>query len=780
MAARSSFASLPVEFEENQGQHDPAIRYLARARGYQMYLTSDGPVIVFSRSKPSDDVKRSAIQMRFGGANETPELVGQERSEHKTNYFVGDHPSDYRTDIPNYARVLYRQVYPGIDVAFYGRNGAVEYDLLLRPGADPGRIEMDFAGAEKLELDASGDLLIHTGAGVLTQHRPAVFQERDGAREAVAADYRVVDGNKVRLQVASYDPGRTLTVDPILSYSTYIGSFNGGSSDLRGVAVDPAGNAYVVGTTAATDWPVASAYQSSRAGANDIVVAKINPQGTGLVYSTYLGGRNSNSSANAISIDASGNAYIAGTTTSNSYPTTKNVFSGAINGGGAVVTKLNAAGNGLVFSTYLKNAGGTPYGVASDSSGNVVVAGTTRSGTLTTTSGALQTTTGATTTGFISKLSPTGSALVFSTYLGGSVNDNVNGLALDPSGNIYVTGDTASNNFPVTAGAFQSTTPGPHPAFVAKINPTGTTMLYGTFLGGNSFDMGLAIAVDAGGRAFVTGNTESVDFPIRNGRGWGVSNPNFSVSFISVLNADGAGLYWSTLFGGNGCLTSTVTSCTYYGWMDRGMGIAVDSSGTNVYAVGFLSSIEGVNLYDPIQSVLNGSSDAFVVHLQQDALTPNLFNTRYATRLGGTSGDVANAVAIDGQGNVYVVGGNNAGSANGGLSGDFPTTKGAYRVSWTQGPETFVFKLSTLNSPVTLAGDCPATPGDPARLRASTALNATGNVTFKDTSTTLATVPIAAGVAAWSGSLPAGVHAFTATRSSDGAVSQLMPCLINQ
>jgi len=769
--ARASFASLPVEFEVNQGQHDPSVRYLARARGYQMFLTGDGAVLAFRGHKTGTGADGSAVQLRFSGAHQALELVPQELSEHKTNYLVGDEVPDFRTDIPNYARVLYRQVYPGIDVAFYGKNGVVEYDLLLQPGADPGRIELEFAGAEKLELDASGDLLIHTAAGVLTQHRPAVFQEQDGKREFVGADYRIVDDRKVRLQLASYDPARPLTVDPVLSYSTYIGG--SGSDSIYAVAVDASGSAYVTGESDSTNFPVVGAYKATISGSTDVVVSKLNAQGTGLVYSTYIGGKKAASRGAGVAVDASGNAYVVGYTSTNSYPTTTGAFSGPVANGGYIVTKLNAAGNGLVFSTYLKIW--SNFNVAAirvDGSGNVIVAGKATA-SVPTTAGAFQTTNPSPiqTIGFVTKLNPTGSALVFASYLGGSGDDSINGVALDPSGNIYVTGFTTSSDFPTTSGAFQPAHIGGQDAFVAKINPTGSTLLYSTYLGGTSDDSGNAIAVDASGRAFVTGDTYSTDFPRVNGPLRDGSPLYYNVAFITGLSADGSSVFWSGYWGGDACMTAGVSWCNAIYPIDVGTAIATDSSGTNVYVAGYLSSIDVYFLKDPIQKDLNGSKDAFVLHLQVDPSNPGTFNTRYATRLGGSGVDTASGLALDPQGNVYIVGTSD--------TADFPTTKGAFRVATAGGVEGFVAKLSTLNSPVTLEGVCTGSAGT-VSLRASTALNATGNMTFTNGTATLATVPIVNGLAGWSGPLPAGVYKVTATRVSDGATSQPLACYLNQ
>lgn len=740
-----------------------------------MFLTGDGAVLALYSSKTAE---RSSVHLRFVGANSTPELVPREPSAHKTSYFTGDGPSDFRTNIPNYARVLYRQIYPGIDVAFYGNNGSVEYDLLLQPGAHADQIELDFAGADKLDVDGSGDLRIHTSAGVLVQHRPVVFQERDGKREVIAADYRVLKGSKVRLQLASYDRSRSLTIDPVLSYSTYIG---GGSSDsVDAMAVDAAGNAYIIGTSHSTNWPVVGAYQSRMAGSVDAVIAKVNPQGTGLVYSTYIGGRRSNTYGRAIAVDASGNAYMAGYSSSDTFPTTTGAYSAAIAGGGLVLTKLNAAGNGLVFSTYLKVPSEGALRIALDANGNAVVAGWT-SDAIVTTAGAVQAvrpTPMYSNAGFITKLNSTGSGVIFSTYLGGSTDSRIQGVAVDPSGNVYVTGTTGSTDFPVTAGAYRGTPSGEYDAFVTKLNPAGTTLLYSTYLGGAKDDSGNAIAVDASGRAFITGDTFSTNFPVVNGNPKPASILTYNVAFIANLSEDGSNLQWSTLFGGLACLPpGQGWSCSTNAITDEGRAIAVDPTGINVYVAGYLSSIQVAGLVDSIQLNVNGGGDAFMAQLQADPFNPGRFNWRYATRFGGSNIGQANGIGIDAQGNAYM-----SGVTRWDGEADFPTTSGAFRVASPSPGDTdgFVTKLSTLSAPVMLEGDCPGAAGAPARLRASTALNATGNLNFTNGGNTLASVPIVGGMAAWSGPLPAGVYIFAATRSSDGVASRPMFCTVNQ
>jgi len=667
--------------------------------------------------------------------------------------------------------VIYRDVYPGVDVVFYGKNGQIEYDFILKPDADPAKIQFAFAGAQKIEVDPAGDLLIHTAAGTLKQHQPQVYQEHDGQREAVAASYRVLLGNHVGFQLASYDRARLLTIDPVLSYSTYLGG--SGIDTANAIAVDAAGNAYITGTTNSSKFSTSGAFQSTLSGTSDVFVAKLNPQGTGLVYSTYIGGRRSISQAMGIAVDASGNVYVTGTTDSNTYPVTTGALSAGISGGGAFVTKLNATGNALVYSTYLKGA--VPAAIRVDASGNTFVAGQAFA-SLVTTSGVLQAVnpSGTVGSGFVSKLNATGSALVYSTYLGGTAEDAVRGLAIDSGGNAYAVGVTSSDNFPIVTGAFQPARKGAQDGFVSKLDAAGKTLLFSTYLGGAVNDLANAVAVDASGRIFVAGETFSVDFPSLNGGALNSfhNSTAFNVAFLTVLNPDAASLVISAYFGGKACLTSDVQSCFPTKPNDGATAIAVDASGSNIYLAGYLSSVD-VTLVDAIQAKLNGPTDAFVVKMVFDALS-NVFRLSYSTRLGGSDTERAAGLAIDAQGNAYVVA-NSVGTS-------FPTTQGAFRVanSGAGASDAVIAKLSTLGVPVTLDGSCGFQAGQITQLRATLAINATGNITFMDGSTAIATVPIANGMALFSAPAQVGVHKYTAVRSSDGSVSPPLSCKVEQ
>ncbi|HYG80383.1 MAG TPA: SBBP repeat-containing protein, partial [Pyrinomonadaceae bacterium] len=559
----------------------------------------------------------------------------------------------------------YGEVYPGVDLVFYGNQRELEYDFVLQPGADPRTIRLSFEGVEGLSRDAAGELVLRTNAGLLRQRRPVVYQEVDGARREVAGEYVIAADRSVGFKLGEYDRTRPLVIDPVLVYSTFLGSGNNDTG--YGIAVDSAGNAYVTGNTASDNFPTANPLQPARKGVGDIFITKLNPAGTALVYSTYLGGANADSAA-GIAVDDAGSAYVAGSTMSFDFPVTPGAYQtvkgGGVVNGDAFVVKLNRAGNALVFSTYLGGPDNDDRatGIRVDVSRNVYVSGTTSlygSGFFPVTPGAFQTTYGGgTTDAFASKLNSTGSSLVYSTYLGGSDKDYGNGIAIDFDGNAYVVGETYSNNFPTTPGSFRATkTDQPSDAFATKLNQTASALVYSTFLGGSVTDGASDVAVDSRRNAYITGNTSSPNFPVTSG----VFQPNIGKlcdgcatndAFVTRLNAAGTALVFSTFLGG--AAGNEVAS-----------GIAVDAAG-NAYVAG------GTNASDfpvlgAVQFEKKYGYDAFVTEL--DASGRRLI---YSTFLGGRgSSDSATSVAVDGGGNTYVTGGTN--------SRDFPITPGAFQ-----------------------------------------------------------------------------------------------------
>src|SRR5882672_3973814 len=365
-----SYGKLPLHFEANRGQADKAVRFLSHGAGYSLYLTADEAVLVLS--KPAADAKRVALRMNLVGAARTPAVSGIDELPGKANYLIGKDQSKWRRNVPTYARVRYREVYPGIDLVYYGNQRRLEYDFVVAPGADPSKIVLGFKGAEKLAIDAEGDLVLHTSSGDLRQHKPIIYQNVDGVRREIDGSYVRKGAGRIGFKLAAYDRTQPLVIDPVLSYSTFLGGSAG--EGIAGIAVDTTGAAYIAGSTGSADFPAtAGAFDTSfNGGSSDVYVVKLNAAGSALVYSTFLGGSAGDSAA-GIAVDATGAVYVAGSTSSSDFPTTAGAFDTSFNGGNpfssadVFVAKLDAAGSTLVYSTFLGGSGNeTSGGVAVD------------------------------------------------------------------------------------------------------------------------------------------------------------------------------------------------------------------------------------------------------------------------------------------------------------------------------------------------------------------------------------------------------------------------------
>jgi hypothetical protein len=632
-----TYARLPLSFEANRGQTDESVKFVSRGPGYTLFLTATEAVLTLNQPRrplrTQRETMRSAsavsaisavnLRLKLINANPKPEVRGLNELPGKSNYFIGNDPAKWRTNVPSYAKVEYRDVYSGINLVHYGNGGQLEHDFVVAPGADPSVVRLAIEGADKMELDAQGDLVLHAAGTEARLRKPVVFQQVDGGRQEVSGGYVVRPGSQsairdlsrrsrepqseIGFEIGPYDAARPLVIDPVLAYSTYFEPANA-------IAVDSSGNAYVCGGD---------------------TVAKIKADGSAIVYSTAIG----EASCNGIAVDASGSAYVTGYTNSTSFPTVS-PFQDTYGGGAhdAFVAKLDAAGSALVYSTYLGGSGSDwGYGIAVDSSGNAYVTGFTDSANFPTAS-PLQATFGGQQDAFVGKLNAAGSALVYSTYLGGGSLDYGHGIAVDSSGNAYVTGWTYSVNFP-TASPLQATNGGGNDAFVSKLNPAGSALVYSTYLGGSGSDWGYGIAVNSSGNAYVTGET-SGGFPTVNPLQAGAGGD----AFVSKLNAAGSALVYSTCLGGSGT--------------DYGNGIAVDSSG-NAYVTGRTSSTDFPTA-NPVQATNGGGYDAFVAKLNAAGSA-----LAYSTYLGGSGGDNGYGIAVDSSGSAYVTG--STGSSN------FPT-----------------------------------------------------------------------------------------------------------
>ncbi len=651
---KEAYGRLPLSFEANQGQTYSQVKFLARNRGYNLFLTPTEAVLTLSRPVgPTTPQRKGAAQaiawpedaqattaytvlrMQLLGANPAPRVTGLDKLPGQVNYFTGNDTRKWVTNIPTFARVQYQDVYPGVNLVYYGDQRQLEYDFVVTPGADPDAIELAFQGTDQLEIDAGGNLVLQIDDGRVILHAPTIYQRIDGVKQAIPGGYVLQGEHRVGFRVGSYDAGRYLFIDPVLNYSTYLG---GGEDDEgRAIAVDAAGNAYVTGWSRSTDFPTANPLQPANGGSFDAFVVKLNPTGSALLYATYLGG-SSTDVGRAIAVDASGNAHLTGETRSTDFPTVKPLQPANASGSfrDAFVAKLNATGSALIFSTYLGGSStDVGWGIAVDGSGNAFVAGWTNS-TDFPTAGPLQPAFGGGDfDAFVAKLNLADPVLVYSTYLGGGSDDFGNHIVVDTSGNAYVTGGTNSTDFP-TANPLQPASGGSSDAFVTKLNPTGSAFVYSTYLGGSSSDESRAIAVDASGDAYLTGGTDSTDFPTANPLQPANASGGFRDAFVAKLNATGSALVFSTYLGGSG--------------VDEGRGIAVGNAG-GVYVTGETDSTD-FPIADPLQPNLSSSfRDAFVAKLNPvgSALV-------FSTYLGGRDDETGFGIAVDASGDAYVTG----------------------------------------------------------------------------------------------------------------------------
>ena len=690
---------LPLRFESNNGQSDDRVRFLARDTGYTLFLTRKEAVLSLQESQPVNIAQQvvadpsqpakvpgtaAVLRMQLLGSAAQGSVRGLHALPGRSNYLLGNNPQKWQKNVAAYASVQLEDVYPGIDLVYHGNQGQLEYDFNVAAGADPRTIALRFAGASHVSVDASsGDLVLKVASQEVRFHQPVAYQEKSQSANGllsasepslVSARYVVDARNRVTFKLGPYDRSQPLVIDPTLSYSTYLG----GSADdfATSIAVDAAGSVYISGYTSSANFPTTTgAFQTSCAatcGTTDAFVTKLDPAGSSVIYSTYIGGSRSDLGY-GIALDASGDAFLVGQTSSTDFPVTPGALqttcgNGTCTGGDAFVTELDPTGSTLIYSTYFGGSNiDQANAVVVDAQNNAFITGFTQSTNFPTTAGAFQTTCSCATRpdAYVAEINSTGSALVFSTYLGGSVADVAYALVLDPSGNVFVTGYSQSTDFPVTAGAYQTTTGANSAGFVTKLNSTGTALIYSTYLGGTSTITGTSceacatsIALDGAGDAYVAGLTAESTFPTTPGcfQSTFKSTTKGHDAFITELNPAGSGLVFSTYLGGAGD--------------DGATGIAVDSSG-NVWLKGNTKSTDFPVTSGAFQTVSAGNFDHYVAELN-----PTGTALLFGTYLGGSGiefGGATKMLAIDSQSppSVYVTGYSN--------STNFPTTPGAFQ-----------------------------------------------------------------------------------------------------
>ena len=722
------FSALPMSFEANQGQTDRDVNFLSRGQRYTLFLTREEAVLRLkgptSVAGSQSSVARpglqeavahghgtaesglqttdSVLRLRLVGANAAA-VTGANPLPGHANYFLGNDPKKWHTDVPTYAQVKYQSVYPGVDLVYYGtQGGQLEYDFVVAPGADPTAIALNVGahGHAPLRIAADGDLIAHLDGGDVHFHKPVVYQplpgslprtKDDGQRTPVQGQYVLTAANQVGFALGLYDHSKPLIIDPVLSYATYVG---GSGGDIGyAIAVDSNNDAYIAGVTNSSNFPTKGPGQSTNAGNGDAFVTQVNATGTALLYSTYIGGSGSDT-ATAIAVRA-GNAFITGNTTSTNFPNTAPQSGGTTvypfqttPGGGtdAFVTEINTTGDHLVFSSYLGGSGADfGQGIAVDSTGNVYVTGSTQSANFPT-ANPLQGANNGNGDAFVTEVNFTGTQILYSTYLGGSQADVSQAIQVTTAGgnaNVYVTGYTFSADFPL-ASPYQATNAGSPDAFVAELTINTTTeasaLTFSTYLGGSGDDRAYGLGLDGTGNVYITGATLSTDFPTSSGA-FQTTNHGLADAFVAKLSAAGSALLYSTYLGGSG--------------VDQGSAVAVTSAGV-AYVTGFTQSSDFPTA-NPVQAILGISagplcgtsacSDAFVTQLNAagNALV-------YSTYLGGSGPDFGQAIALDSTGDPYITGSTS--------STNFPAIAGAFQSSLTGVTgNAFVAKIDSANQP---------------------------------------------------------------------------------
>jgi Beta-propeller repeat len=731
LALRRSSSShdfrVPFYFEPNVGQTAQRVRFLSRLGGFRLFLTPTGSVVKLDQPLPAHRrtiaktsrmwrsiAHRSAtVSFTFDGGNSSPRIEGLDRLSARVNYFIGNDPKKWHTRVPTYSRVRYRDVWPGVDVVYYGTEGALEYDFVVAPHAKADAIRLGVDGADA-SLDRDGNLVLKTGAGEITLRRPLIYQRSsDGTRQSIGGRFILARANRsgkshsiVSVELSQYDRSRALVIDPQLVYSSYLGGSGGSSSIALGdgasdIDVDSSGNFYIAGFAYSTDFPTKSGIPSmspdpgNLTGADTPVafVAKFNPADNGadsLVYSTYLGGSGDSTSGGSdgdqaigIAVDGSGDAYVVGSTFSADFPT-KSAFQSknkqkAPNVSVAFVTELDATGSELVYSTFLGGSDGdvgTRIALKPGCSSNceAYVTGSTGSSDFPTQSAfedSFEDTFGKS-EAFVTVVAANGGSVVYSTYLGrtgtSTGGDTAEGIAIDALGNAYVTGVTFSSDFPVTNGfqmtskAIQNGQGSGFAAFVAKLSPSlggPGSLVWSSFLGGSVADAGADIALDSASppHVFVTGATFSPDFPTTVGafqRRSRAAARGGSSAFLTEIDNAGSAILYSTLLSGSGGKSNDG---------DGALDLAVDSQG-HAYVFGAATSTDFPTTANACQranrSTVPPSSgvpafNTFVTELHPGAKAGNR-QLVFSTYFGGSGVDFPGGIAIDSSRDIYITG----------------------------------------------------------------------------------------------------------------------------
>lgn len=669
---------IPFDFIQNRGQQDPSVLYYHSSAVSQTFFKRDsismriskpvaaqrGDEILPARGSRGPSV-RTEEEIRWSpvGAKSSAVVGGLNRLPGNVNYLRG---SSSLLNIPRFQRVSYTGLYDGIDVVFYGNDSQLEYDVILKPGADPHQLRFALRGAQAVKIDPAGDLLIQLKEGTVTQHKPLLFQQRKGALVGVQGSFRILAQKKndvvFGFEVGKYDESLPLTIDPIINYSTYFG----GSADeffRDSTRIDSQGNIYLMGATLSADFPTVNPLQGVLKGAQDVFVTKLSPDASTVIWSTYLGG-SGDEFLFGEAIDSNDRLWITGSTDSTDFPT-QGAFQ-PTNAGGAVdgfLTRLSPDGTSLEYSTYLGGTGDEQTATPQfDSTGKVILTGFTTSPDFPTTVGAFGTTLDGSQDVFVTKFSLDGSTLEYSTYIGGSATEFIFALAIDDSGAAYLFGGTSSIDFPVINALQPNFGGGNFDTFLLKVDPTGATLAFSTFFGGSGDEFPSGIKLTASG-ILMSGRTFSTNFPVQDALQASLAGDQDG--FLSKISTDGSTLLYSTYLGGTGA--------------DRIREFLLDGSG-NYWVTGITASTD-FPTQNPIQGAFGGGLfDSYASEISADGAS-----LLFSTYLGGSDDDQANTLNSDASGQIYVTGLTK--------SKDFPIARPIQSVN-AGGFDSFIVRLS--------------------------------------------------------------------------------------
>jgi hypothetical protein len=706
----SRYGKIPLSFEINQGQANSSTRFLSHGIGYSLMLEDRDAVLILSNKEvrsvaqgasvrnSRENAAADVIRMQLIGSRGTVHPVGTAKLDGTVNYFRGTFSSQWHTAIPTYRKVKYSNVYSGVDLVYYGNQRHLEFDFEVAPNGKAESIQLRFAGTKKLSLDHGGNLSILGSRGRVSFHKPVIYQIDGEGKHFIDGEFVLTTADTVGFHVGDYDRTKALIIDPILSYSTYLGTTGAGYA----ITTDADGNAYITGSTGldfpTTDGVPEQVSVSQNKGLNSAFVTKLNASGTALIYSTYLSGTG-NDFGKTIAVDHEGNAYIAGSTNSTDFPTTPGAFQRedkAVAYATSFITKLNSTGTTIIYSTYLggshiKNPNqftvpgtlDTPIFIGVNESGEAFVAGLSGATDFPTTAGCYQSVNNARATStFLTRFNASGTALVYSTYLGGSGTEDPTGAFLDTSGNLYVAGATSSSDFPTTPNVLLRTSPGARGGwngFITKMNPAGTAPLYSTYF----YDAITAMAVDTSGETYVAGSTVFNSLPITPASFQSSVKPLSQNVFIAKLNSSASSLIYSTYLGGSKNDAGGTGE-------DYALSIALDPS-DNAIVVGTTDSTD----FPTTPGALSAQNTAWIESLGLGAYITKFNATGtallYSTYFGGSGdptynqGDDITAIVADTSGNIYATGATN--------STDFPVTADAFQ-PYPLGQGAFVAKFN--------------------------------------------------------------------------------------